>query len=187
MKAFTCVLLLACGLLLAAPARGLATSWETDPEASRLGFSVEVQGKALTGAFASFETRIDFDPDNPGAGRIEADINVASLTMGNSQADSTAKSTAWLDVAEFATARFQSLSIKAVASNDYVVEGQLTIKAVTLPITLTFQLTEDDGAAQARGRAELSRGAFDVGLPLSELIPVGDVVTVTFSIVAKPL
>ena len=42
-------------------------------------------------------------------------------------------------------------------------DGNLTLRGVTRPLTLPFTLEIDGSVAQAKGRVELSRDAFGVG------------------------
>ena len=72
-------------------------------------------------------------------------------------------------VSDFPTATFQA-EIFADPSGDsqYVAEGSLTLKGVTVPVTLPFLLELDQNKASMQGELSLNRQDFGIGANLPD-------------------
>jgi polyisoprenoid-binding protein YceI len=168
-----------------------AGTWAIDPIHSSINFSVRhlMVGK-IHGRFDQFSGTIAVTED--GSASVTAEIDVNSVDSGNEQRDEHIKAEGFFDAARFPTATFVSTAVRA-DKDDYVLDGDFTLKGVTKPVALTLVF---NGVNPGMGRGEvagfeasvvLSRKDFGVGaeLPLDGGgTMVGDKVTITLALEA---
>jgi polyisoprenoid-binding protein YceI len=168
-----------------------AGTWAIDPVHSSVNFSVRhlVVGKSY-GRFDQISGAITINED--GTPSVNAEVDVNSVDTGNEQRDAHIKAPDFFDAAQFPTATFVSTAVRA-DGDDYLLDGDFTLKAVTKPVTLTLAF---NGVSPGMGHGEiagfeasvvLSRKDFGVGgeLPLDGGgVIVGDKVTITLAIEA---
>ena len=173
------------------PQKLSARTWAIDPIHSSINFSVRhlMVGK-IHGRFDQFSGAITVAED--GTPSVVAEVDVDSIDTGNEQREAHIKAADFFDVAQFPTATFLSTAVRA-DGDDYVLEGDFTLKGVTKPVTMTLVF---NGLNPGMGRGEvagfeasvvLSRKDFGVGpeLPLDGGgAVVGDKITVTLAIEA---
>lgn len=154
--------LLAAGLLLALlPLSAGAADW-VQAEGSRLAFAGKYQGEVFTGLFPGFATRLHFDPADPASARLDVNIPMQAVTSGNAEYDSEMRGAAFFNVARFPTARFQASGARRLADGRYAMDGTLSLRGISKPVTFTFEWTP--GAQPVLfGRARVRRLQFDVG------------------------
>jgi polyisoprenoid-binding protein YceI len=166
-------------------------TWAIDPIHSSINFSVRhlVVGK-IHGRFDQFSGVIAIAED--GSPSVSAEVDVNSIDTGNEQREAHIKAPDFFDATQFPTATFVSTAVQA-DGDDYVLDGDFTLKGVTRPVTLTLAF---NGVSPGMGRGEvagfdasvvLSRKDFGVGgeLPLDGGgTMVGDKVTITLAIEA---
>lgn len=150
------------GLLLSTPT--FAADWTLASGNGILGFSGTQTGKAFEGHFGKYNGKISFDPAHPDAGHAKIIIDMASATTGDSQRDGALPGHDWFDVKAFPEAVFEVKSFKAKGGNTYDADGTLTIKGMSQPVTLPLTIDISDSALQAKGRLQLVRSAFNVGV-----------------------
>lgn len=144
----------------AAPAAPV--KWTVDKGRSRIEFTGSQTGKEFTGSFSSFDISIVFDPDNLGAARIKATIDMASAKTGDRQRDDALPGKDWFSVASFPSAVFESSDIRA-AGTGYEARGTLSLRGVSKDLTLPFSLDISGDHAVADGSVSLVRSDFGVG------------------------
>lgn len=159
------LLLLAIGIGSVQPAK--AATWNLLTE-SQILFHFVQEGVAFTGKFQRFEARIEFDPANPEAGRIEVTIDMDSLDTQNSERDAILRSPELFDVEKWPRAQFISSAIRVLEPGQYEAAGELSIRDITRPLSLPFSLKIDklddgDVKAAAAGQIMISRRDFGVG------------------------
>jgi polyisoprenoid-binding protein YceI len=174
---------------LAAAGQGRADDgapvWRVDPEASEL--RVFYRGSPVSGGgpFRSFDAAVRFDPDRPEATRIRVVVDVGSLRLRDREADAVAREDDWLDPAGFPTAVFEAEGAKRDGAG-YLSRGTLTLKGVSRPLDVTFEVAIDGARAVATGSAAIDRHAFGIGLgDREEDDVVADVVGVSFTLTAR--
>jgi polyisoprenoid-binding protein YceI len=114
--------------------RAAATQWLIDPHHSTIGFAVKhMMFATVHGRFDSFEGTIRFDPDNIERSSVDVTIQTASIHTGVGPRDMDLRSEKFFD--DYPTAIFRSTSIKCGVDR-FVIEGELTIKGITRPISL---------------------------------------------------
>ncbi len=131
----------------------------------------------MHGRFRSFSGEFHIE-EIPSESSVEVTIDAASLDTTNDAADGSLKSDRFLDVEKYPQLHFRSTKVDHVEGERWQVQGDLTIKDVTRPITLdaTFQ----GAVAPPRGaRAKLAfvaTGEFDrrdYGIDFNLAIPTG--------------
>ena len=75
-------------------------------------------------------------PNNQGTRGWKFSIEAASLDTTNSAADDSLRSDRFLDVDKFPQLHYRSTKVHYVEADRWQIDGQLTIKGVTRPITL---------------------------------------------------
>ncbi len=146
------------------PARGRAATWIVLPS-SQILFHFTQSSLPYTGKFERFEARVEFDPDRPEDGRIEVMIDIASMDTQNEERDAMLRSSELFDTGKYPQAQFTADKIRAAAPDQYEAVGALTIRDITLPLVLPFQLkiTKDASngdSASASGSVTISRRDF---------------------------
>lgn len=95
----------------------------------------------VRGAFTEFAGTAHLDTADPGASRVSLRIATASIDTGNADRDGHLRSPDFLDVEQYPEMRFDSTEVEQVDADVYRVTGDLTIKAVTRPVSVEFTLT----------------------------------------------
>jgi polyisoprenoid-binding protein YceI len=168
-----------------------AGTWTIDPVHSSIGFSVRhLMVSKVRGTFDKFSGAITVADD--GAPSVTAEIAVDSVSTNSEQRDAHIKSADFFDVDEHPTATFTSNRVRDNGDR-YVLDGDLTLKGVTKPVSLDVEFY---GVNPGAGHGEvagfeasvvLNRKDFgiDIDMPLETGgAVVGDKVTVTIEIEA---
>ena len=90
----------------------------------------------VRGTFKNLQGTLDFDPDRPEDAWAEVSIDAATLWSGEPERDDHLRSEDFLDVANHPRIVFRSTSVAPVARNEYLVNGDLSIRGVTRPVSL---------------------------------------------------
>ena len=112
---------------------------------------------SFRGRFENFTAMIDFDPADPGAGKIVGVVKMATAKSGDAERDATLMEPDWFNPAEYPESRFESDSIEALDDGKFAAHGQLTMIGVTKPVTMVFEFTVQDSAANFSGNFDLMR------------------------------
>lgn len=113
-------------------------TWTIDPAHSYVGFKVRhLMAAKVRGSFTSFAGTIEVG-EAPGDTRVDATIQAASIDTGVEERDNHLRSADFFDVEEFPTLTFESTAVRET-DGGFEVEGDLTIKDVTRPVTLDVE------------------------------------------------
>lgn len=155
---------------VAAPASSLAAPlWEMDKNQSHIVFKGSQMGKAFEGRFTDFNAEIRFSPDMLETSHVKVTVKTGSADSGDSERDDTLRGSQWFDAQDFPVATYESSVFHKANATDFVSEGNLTIRDVTIPVTLPFTLTiteEGDSGkktATMRGNVTLDRSVLKLG------------------------
>lgn len=133
-------------------------------EKSSLKFFAIQNSAPLEGKFGEYSATIRFDPEQTDKSTIEVTVDTGSVLVADEQVLTHLKAPEWLSVVEFPKAVFKSTQITRMPfSDNYIVDGDLTIRDKTVPVTLNFKLKSIDSRAIAEGYATLRRNAFNIG------------------------
>ena len=116
-----------------------AGSFVIDASHSRVGFSA--RHAMVTKVRGSFNEFTGSATVADGSASINVDINAASVDTRSADRDGHLQSPDFFDVAAFPKLTFASTSVKDAGSDKVIVEGNLTIKDVTKPISIEFEYT----------------------------------------------
>ena len=136
----------ASAVTLAAPASLMAApiSYRLNPGRSRVGFGVKLGGDTLTGQMPVSNADLSLDFDNIGSSRVSVTLNAAATKMGVFFATEAVLAPGLLDTARHPRIQFQSTRVRQGPSPaEAIVDGNVTIRGVTRPVTLTTILTQD--------------------------------------------
>lgn len=114
-----------------------AQSWEIDSNHSSAQFSVRhIMISNVKGEFTKVSGKAIYDPKNLAGASLEATIDASSITTREPRRDNHLRSAEFLDVAKFPVITFKSSKfVKTTAGLSIL--GDLTIRGVTKPVTLT--------------------------------------------------
>lgn len=114
-------------------------TWTIDPAHSEVGFKVKhLVISTVSGQFKSFEGTVQSEKEDFTDAKIKFSADIDSISTGNEQRDGHLKSPDFFDAENHPKLSFESTSIKADGS-DYKVEGNLTLRGVTKPVTLDVE------------------------------------------------
>lgn len=95
----------------------------------------------VRGAFTDFSGTAHLDTATPAASSVQLRIATASIDTGTPDRDAHLRSADFLDVEQHPEMVFVSTAVEQVDRDVYRVTGDLTIKAVTRPVSIDFTLT----------------------------------------------
>lgn len=169
--------------LLVLPGLAGAADYAAAP-GSTLGFAVEFQGDTVEGKFARFTPAIRFDPAHPDAARFDVAIDLASVSTGVDDGDTLLRGPDFFAVARTPQARFQAQKARSLGGGRYAIDGRLSLRGVSKPVTLAFHWTAGARPVLA-GEATLKRQ--DFGLTGGEFgSEIGEQVKVTTRLLLLP-
>ncbi len=110
-----------------------------DASHSRIGFSARhAMVTTVRGQFDEFEGVAHVDFANPAASSVSVTIKAASVTTGQEQRDGHLKTPDFFDVENHPEITFVSTAVEREDS-DWSITGDLTINAVSKPVTIVFE------------------------------------------------
>ncbi|MDH5233564.1 MAG: YceI family protein [Gemmatimonadota bacterium] len=115
--------------------------WTIDPTHAAVEFSVKHMGiSTVKGAFNSF-TATGETNDAGVPTSLSMEIDADSISTNNADRDTHLRSGDFFDVAEYPKLTFVSTKVSGVRG-ELTITGDLTIRGVTRPVTLTGELSE---------------------------------------------
>jgi polyisoprenoid-binding protein YceI len=127
----------------------------------------------MKGVFTRSQVELQIDDRDLANAWFEATIDAASLASHEERRDRTLMGENYLDVERYPTIHFKSQRIES-RGEQYVVHGDLTIRATTRPVelTLTYRGERTDNRGRLRRgfslQGEISR--FDYGMTVNDLV-----------------
>lgn len=135
--------------LWAVPA--FAQTYQVDPVHTSLVFRVKHMNTAFVyGMFRDIKGTVVVDEANPARSSINLEVNADSVFTANEQRDNHLRSPDFFNTRQFPTITFRSTSIRRVNANTVQVQGNLTMRGVTRPLTATVNLTGKGKNPQGR-------------------------------------
>ncbi|WP_221585693.1 YceI family protein [Microbacterium sp. G2-8] len=116
-----------------------AGTYVLDPAHSEVGFEVRhMMISKVRGQFAVKEATITL-PENVLEASVAAKVEVASIDTGDDGRDAHLRGEDFFDAEKFPYMTFESTAVRA-DGDDVLVDGDLTIKGVTKPVTFELEL-----------------------------------------------
>ena len=114
----------------------LAGTWKLDPTHSELSFTVRhLKVTKVRGTFDSFDVTV-VTSDDPAGVSVEATVDVASVNTKQEQRDQHLRTSDFFKADEHPQMTFRSTGLTA-DGEDFTLTGELTLRGVTQPVTLT--------------------------------------------------
>lgn len=158
-----------------------------DGNSGTLNFSCDVLGvMPVEGAFSRFVAVISIDDDAPQDARAVVRVDADSLTTDETDWIADLKGPDFFDVTAYPEFSFASHSAAVVGPGELRIEGALTLRGQTRPVTLNVRYQAPDapdGAAAVTAVGEVNRNAF--GMDAYDLV-LSDNVTIEVSGMARP-
>lgn len=162
-----------------------AQRWNVDYQKSSITFTLSVAGQNVEGQAKSFTADILFPPDKIENADISVDIDMNSITVGNSDGDAALKEKEWLNTSAFPQGKFTANKAARKDDGTFNLTGSLELRGTPHPITLPFTLGVDGKTAIASGTTSLLRTDFDIGTNAQTgPITVGEEVKITIHLTA---
>ena len=149
-----------------------------------LNLSIRQLGSNVTGEFTDWNANISYTDIADAEGRhgtVTVQIETGSIKLGT--VSNQTKGPDYLDVAQFPTATFTA-DILSTAEG-LAATGQLTIRDISVPVSLPFDLAIDGTMAQASGKMTLDRRDFGIGAGVSDAGSLGFEVIISFNLTAS--
>jgi polyisoprenoid-binding protein YceI len=157
----------------------LAGTWDIDPVHSDVSFTVRhMMVSKVRGRFATFSGEI-VTGENLTDSSVAATIDASSIDTGNEQRDEHIRSADFFEVENHPQWIFRSTGVRAGGA-DLVLDGDLTIKGVTRPISLALEVNgfgpDPYGGTRAGFSASTTIDRNDFGVDIKMPLDGGGVV-----------
>ena len=152
----------------------IAGTWAIDPVHSEVSFVVRHMAVSkVRGRFDKFEGTIVTGED-PLASSVTATIDATSISTGQEQRDAHIRSADFFHVEDHPSFTFVSTGVKP-DGDDYLVDGDLTIRGVTKPVSLKLEIggfgPDAFGGTRAGFSARTDINRHDFGVSFNGPIP----------------
>ncbi|MCO5947804.1 YceI family protein [Mucilaginibacter flavidus] len=116
------------------------TKWSIDPMHSEVQFKVKhLVISTVSGFFKSFEGSLETEGDDFENADITFALNIDSIDTNQTQRDEHLKSAEFFDAAQYPQITFKSTSFTKTDDEEYELKGDLTVKGITKPVTLSAE------------------------------------------------
>ena len=120
----------------------LTGTYTLDPTHSRLGFTARhAMVTKVRGSFETFEGSAELNFEDPTESSATVTFDIASIATGQAQRDEHLRTNDFFDAPTYPKATFVSTSVKKVDDTTFELTGDLTLKNVTKPVTITWEYT----------------------------------------------
>jgi len=112
--------------------------WDIDPDHSNVEFVARHLLSRVRGRFAAFEGALTVG-DDPADSSVEITIDADSIETRQPERDAHLRSPDFLDADRFPHLRFRSTAVRVLDAGRAEIDGELTIRDVTRPVTLDVE------------------------------------------------
>jgi polyisoprenoid-binding protein YceI len=169
------------------------TLWTLDPIHTTVGFSVRhLMITNVHGVFEKVAGTVHYDAARPESSSIEVTIQAESIHTREATRDGHLRSPDFLDAANHPTLTFQSTHVRGGTAGALEIDGALTIRGTTRPITVHVgEVTSEHPDFQGKPRIGASATAklrrSDFGMTFNKVleaggIGIGDEVTISLDV-----
>ncbi|WP_026416217.1 YceI family protein [Actinomadura oligospora] len=175
----------------------IAGSWTVDAVHSTVGFAVRhLMISKVRGRFADFDATFTTGED-PLDSTVTATVRTDSVDTGNTQRDAHLRTAEYFGVDEHPTMTFRSTGLRpARGAGRYELDGDLTIKGVTRPVTFDLEIGgfgpdhfDPDGRGAragftASGVIDRTEFGVDTNMPIPGGVALGEKVEIVLEVEA---
>jgi len=170
----------------------VAGKWDIDAVHSDVSFTVRhMMVSKVRGHFRTFSGEIT-TAENPLESSVTATVDLNSIDTGNEQRDNHIRSADFFETEKYTEMTYRSTGVRA-DGDDFVLDGELTLKGVTRPVALKLELGGFGPDAMNPGgtrvgfsaTGEINRNDFgvDISMPMDGGgVVVGDKVQIALDI-----
>ncbi len=156
-------------------------TYNIDPAHSEVTFKIKhLMIANVTGNFQKFSGTLESSADDFSDAVINFEADIDSISTNNEQRDGHLKSAEFFDAAQYPKLTFQSTSLQKVSGEEYVLNGNLTLRDVTKPVTLEVEFggLATDFFGQSRAGFEIAGkiNRKDFGLTWNGVTEAGGIV-----------
>ena len=118
-----------------------AGDYKIDPAHSIIGFAVRhLEINWVEGRFKEFEGTIHYDDKDVTRSSVEFSAKVESVDTGVAPRDKHLRTADFFEVEKYPSMTFKSTRVERKGKDGFVLHGDLTLKGVTKPVQLPFQV-----------------------------------------------
>jgi len=133
-----------------------------DSEASKVEFEVSNLGRKVKGSLSKLEGTVNFNIDNLEESSFEASLDPSTVTTKSSARDEHLRTDDFFGVEEFPLLKIKSTKIVKTKTG-YEAKVILTIRDVSMPLTLPFTIEEEGNRQHLIGTLVVERKKYDLG------------------------
>jgi polyisoprenoid-binding protein YceI len=162
------------------PSTGLAPAgiWDVDASHSNVEFVVRHMFTKMRGRFGEFSGTIELG-ERLEDSKAEGTIAVAGIDTSNADRDAHLRSPDFFDADTYPSLSFRSTGVRPGQGGDLTLDGELTIKGVTRPVSLDVEFTgwaaDPFGGERAGFSARTEINREDYGLTWNVALETGGV------------
>ncbi|UYW00711.1 YceI family protein [Flavobacterium agricola] len=155
--------------------------WTVDPTHTTIGFKVKhMMFTNVKGQFEDYTASAETaNEENLVGAKLHFEAKATSINTDNADRDNHLRSADFFDVEKYPTLKFESTAITQKSGNDYVIEGNLTIKDVTKLVQLNGEysgkLTDPWGNTKSGLNIQGAINRKDFGLSWNSALETGGV------------
>ncbi|PWK20256.1 polyisoprenoid-binding protein YceI [Arcicella aurantiaca] len=129
-------------LVMLASLSSFAQKWNVDKSHSKIGFTVtHLLISEVDGNFKKFDATITSSKDDFSDAVFDLTADISSISTDNEMRDGHLKKPDMFDAEKFPTFTFKSTSIKKIDAKKFKLDGNLTLKGVTKPVSFDLTLS----------------------------------------------
>lgn len=156
------------------------SSWKVDKPHTSLKFSVShLVISDVEGTFKTFDGSMESSKDDFSDAKINFIADVNSISTDNDMRDNHLKSDDFFNAAKFPQIKFVSTSFAPLGDNKYKLEGNLTIRDITKPVTFDVKYggtVNAMGGTHAGFKATTKINRFDYNLKWDKATEAGNMI-----------
>ncbi len=134
------------------------------PDKSYIRFVSKQMNVPVEGRFRKFTATVVLDPKKPETTKADFEVELASIDMGNPEAETEVKRKVWFNTDAFPKAKFTAAAVKSLGGDRFEVTGPLAIKGITLTVTAQATVkTDAAGITTVEGKFPMKRLPFKIG------------------------
>lgn len=131
------------------------TNWTFDPIHSELGFKIKhLMITNVSGSFKNFQVDISIEGNDFITAQVVTKADMHSINTNNEQRDAHLRNADFFEADTYPELVFTSTRIEKVDDETFYMHGDLTLKGITKPVTLTVEhsgLTKDPWGSERIG------------------------------------